>query len=125
MAKRAQRNRHKSYCRWSCEVEKLSGRLETDFSDEEIAAARTSSPAPAGLVTVPPLAVAPFDADQAKAHQESVGEAPRHAGLKKEVELPGGEKNGLYAHPRPGEFMMGSTEDDIQRFQSRTKARKR
>jgi len=100
---------------------KTLGRLETDFSDEEIAAARTSSPAPAGLVTVPPLAVAPFDADQAKAHQEAWA---KHLGMpvEKEVELPGGEKM-AFMLISPGEFMMGSTEDDIQRFQSRTKAR--
>jgi formylglycine-generating enzyme required for sulfatase activity len=58
----------------------------------------------------PPLAVAPFDADQAKAHQEAWA---KHLGVpvEKEVKLPGGEKMTFMLIP-PGEFMMGSSVDE-------------
>ncbi|MFI4849447.1 MAG: SUMF1/EgtB/PvdO family nonheme iron enzyme [Gimesia chilikensis] len=62
----------------------------------------------------PPLAVAPFDEQQAKAHQQAWAE---YLGIpvEQEVELPGGEKMSFMLIP-PGEFMMGSTEEEQSRF---------
>lgn len=58
----------------------------------------------------PAAAIAPFDAVQAKKHQEEWAE---HLGVavEKEVELPGGEKMVFMLIP-PGEFMMGSSEEE-------------
>ncbi|MDX1948329.1 MAG: SUMF1/EgtB/PvdO family nonheme iron enzyme [Pirellulaceae bacterium] len=62
----------------------------------------------------PPLAVAPFDAQQARAHQEAWA---KYLGLpvEKEVTLPGGEKIAFLLIPA-GEFLMGSTADEQTRF---------
>lgn len=62
----------------------------------------------------PPLAVAPFDADQAKAHQQAWAD---YLGVpvEKEVKLPGGETMTFVLIP-PGRFMMGSSDDEKARF---------
>jgi len=62
----------------------------------------------------PPPAVAPFDAAQAKAHQKAWAD---YLGLpvEKEVELPGGAKMAFMLIP-PGEFLMGSSEENLKRF---------
>ena len=57
----------------------------------------------------PPAAIAPFDADQAKAHQKAWA-GYLGVPVEKEVELPGGEKMKFMLIP-PGEFMMGTTEE--------------
>jgi serine/threonine protein kinase/formylglycine-generating enzyme required for sulfatase activity len=65
--------------------------------------------APATLEdNTPPLAVAPFDADQARAHQESWA---NHLGVPVEFT----DTYGLnYRLIPPGEFLMGSTADEIR-----------
>jgi formylglycine-generating enzyme required for sulfatase activity len=60
--------------------------------------------------TAPPLAVAPFDAAAAKAHQEAWA---KHLGVPVEVTNSIGMK--LVLIP-PGEFLMGSTKDEIDRL---------
>ena len=70
--------------------------------------------------TAPPLAVAPFDEAAAKKHQQAWAD---HLGVpvEKEVDLPGGEKMAFILIP-PGEFLMGSTEDEQARFLKGAKA---
>ena len=63
----------------------------------------------------PPLpAVAPFNDAQARAHQQVWA---KHLGIpvEKQVELPGGEKLAFMLIP-PGEFLMGSGEEEQARF---------
>ncbi|MBI1311544.1 SUMF1/EgtB/PvdO family nonheme iron enzyme [bacterium] len=62
----------------------------------------------------PPPAVAPFDAGQARAHQQAWAD---YLGLpvEKEIELPHGEKMAFMLIP-PGEFMMGTSDEDIARL---------
>ncbi len=62
----------------------------------------------------PPPAVAPFDASEAKTYQNAWAE---YLGLpvEKEVELPGAGKMVFMLIP-PGEFMMGSTEEEQAKF---------
>ncbi|NQV28627.1 MAG: SUMF1/EgtB/PvdO family nonheme iron enzyme, partial [Rhodopirellula sp.] len=64
--------------------------------------------------TAPPPAVAPFNAAAAKQHQKAWAE---HLGLpvEKEVELPGGAKIAFMLIP-PGEFLMGSTQEERDRM---------
>jgi len=68
----------------------------------------------------PPMAVAPFDAEQAKQHQQGWAD---YLGLPVEhdFELPGGEKLAMVLIP-PGEFMMGSTAEEQARFLEEAKA---
>ena len=58
----------------------------------------------------PPLAIAPFDAEEARAHQEAWAE---HLGLKVEIENSVGMQLRLIP---PGEFMMGSLESEEGRW---------
>lgn len=62
------------------------------------------------IAATPPLAVAPFDAIQARQHQQAWAD---YLGLpvEKKVTLPGGQKMTFMLIP-PGEFMMGSTEEE-------------
>jgi len=70
--------------------------------------AKAKSPAPAApLGPAPPLAKAPFDAAQAKAHQEAWA---KHLGI--EVETPNSVGMKMVLIP-PGEFMMGSTDEQV------------
>jgi formylglycine-generating enzyme required for sulfatase activity len=65
--------------------------------------------ATAGLASsAPPVAIAPFDATQAKAHQEAWA---KHLGVPVEQSNSIGMK--LHLIP-PGEFLMGSTPDEIE-----------
>ncbi len=67
-----------------------------------------------------PLAIAPFDAATAKQHQRNWAE---HLGLpvERKLDLPGGEKLVLVLIP-PGEFLMGSSERERDRFLAEAKA---
>ncbi len=58
--------------------------------------------------TAPPLAVAPFDAAQARAHQEAWA---KHLGI--EVETPNSVGMKMVLIP-PGEFLMGSTDEQVE-----------
>ncbi len=62
----------------------------------------------------PPLAKAPFDPEQAKQHQQAWA---KHLGvpIQKEVDLGDGEKLTMVLIP-PGEFLMGSTDEERARF---------
>jgi len=70
----------------------------------------------------PSLAIAPFDGDRAKKHQQAWAE---YLGLsvERDFELPGGEKLTLVLIP-PGEFLMGSTAEEQARFLEDAKAAK-
>ncbi|MCA9005753.1 MAG: SUMF1/EgtB/PvdO family nonheme iron enzyme, partial [Planctomycetaceae bacterium] len=70
----------------------------------------------------PPVAVAPFDAAQAKAHQKAWA---KYLGVpvEQEVELPGGEKISFMLIP-PGEFMMGSGEQEKDEYLAEAEAAK-
>lgn len=68
----------------------------------------------------PPPAIAPFDAEQAKLHQEAWA---KYLGVpvEQEVDLGDGVKLTLVLIP-PGEFQMGSSPADIERFRPSIKA---
>jgi formylglycine-generating enzyme required for sulfatase activity/serine/threonine protein kinase len=67
-----------------------------------------------GQGKAPPLAIAPFDAAEAKAHQAAWA---KHLGLPVEYELDmgGGVKIAFMLIP-PGEFLMGADSDEQKRF---------
>ena len=83
----------------------MSRRVPINQAPDDQGTPRTSTAA-----EPPPPAVAPFDAAQAKAHQEAWA---KHLGVpvEKSVELPGGEKMTFILIP-PGEFMMGSPPEE-------------
>ena len=60
----------------------------------------------------PPSAIAPFDTDQAKKHQQAWADYLGVA-VERDFELPGGEKVTMLLIP-PGEFMMGSSDEERQ-----------
>lgn len=62
----------------------------------------------------PPPAVAPFDAKQARSHQQAWADFLRLP-LEREIDLPGGEKLALVLIP-PGEFLMGTTPEKQASF---------
>ena len=68
----------------------------------------------------PPLAIAPFDAEQARRHQENWA---KYLGVpvEKEIDLGGGQKLTMDLIP-PGEFLMGSTQAELIRFLEEAKA---
>lgn len=68
----------------------------------------------------PSPAVAPFDADQAKAHQQAWAD---YLGVpvEKDAELPGGAVMKFLLVP-PGEFAMGSIESDREKFVANARA---
>ena len=70
----------------------------------------------------PPPAIAPFDAEQAKKHQQAWAD---HLGVpfKKEVDLGGGVKIAMVLIP-PGEFLMGSTDEERARWLNEATAAK-
>ncbi len=69
----------------------------------------------------PPLAMAPFNATEARKHQRAWAD---YLGLpvEREIQLPGGEKLTLVLIP-PGEFMMGSPAEELARFLEEAKGR--
>ncbi|NQV26316.1 MAG: SUMF1/EgtB/PvdO family nonheme iron enzyme [Rhodopirellula sp.] len=83
--------------------------VELRVDDKTYPATKPRAPAAA-----PPPAVAPFDAAQAKAHQQAWAD---YLGLpvEKEVELPGGAKITFMLIP-PGEFLMGSSPEEKKHF---------
>jgi len=72
------------------------------------------------ITTVPPPAVAPFDAAAAKIHQQAWAD---YLGLpvERDIALPGGEKLTMVLIP-PGEFLMGSSEEEKAHFLKEAKA---
>ena len=62
----------------------------------------------------PPPAIAPFSADQARQHQQAWADYLGVA-VERVIELPNGEKLTMVLIP-PGEFLMGSTDDDRTRL---------
>ena len=68
----------------------------------------------------PPLAKAPFEEPEAKAHQQAWAD---YMGLpvEKIVELPGSEKLSFMLIP-PGEFLMGSSAEDLEQFMKMARA---
>ena len=92
--------------------------VETEFSVVTLkmlsGSAKLLRPMPretSGLTKGPPLAVAPFDAAAAKAHQEAWAKHLDEP-IEKEVVLPGNVRLTLVLVP-PGEFAMGSTPEKI------------
>ena len=67
-----------------------------------------------GSGTAPPLAVSPFDEKQAKAHQQAWA---KYLGVpvEKDVDIGGGIKIKMVLIP-PGEFLMGSTDEERARW---------
>jgi len=65
-----------------------------------------------GVRAAPPTAVAPFDASQAKKHQQAWAKH-LNVPVEREVDLSGGEKLTMVLIP-PGEFLMGSPEAERQ-----------
>ncbi len=78
---------------------------------------RGKTPAPTQGATAPPLAVAPFDAETARQHQEAWAE---HLGVPVTFENSIGMKFVLIP---PGEFDMGSTEDEVEELLREARAR--
>ena len=86
---------------------------------------RAAEPAPSlkqPTTEAPPLAIAPFDADQAKKHQQAWAD---YLGVpvERDIDLGDGVKLTMVLIP-PGEFMMGSTEEEQKRFLEEAKASK-
>lgn len=81
---------------------------------ESVSVDRVGSPNLKSASEAPPLAVAPFDAAQGKKYQQSWADY-LGVSVEKEVALPGGEKMKLMLIP-PGEFMMGSSEEEVKRL---------
>ena len=81
---------------------------------EEVAVAGEEEDLSSPAKKPPPLAVAPFDAAQAKKHQQAWAD---YVGVpvEREVDLPGGGTLTMVLIP-PGEFLMGSTEEERARF---------
>ena len=82
--------------------------------DTEVATTREDSTPGDPTKPRPPLAVAPFDAEEAKRHQQAWADY-RGVPVEREIDLPGGEKLTMVLIP-PGEFMMGSSEEEQARF---------
>lgn len=85
-------------------------------------ASRTPSAADEGSTpTPPPLAVAPFDATQAKIYQERWA---KHLGVpvERDFDLPGGTKITFVLIP-PGKFLMGATEAQFKYDSAQAKAK--
>jgi formylglycine-generating enzyme required for sulfatase activity/WD40 repeat protein len=107
-------------------VEKPDGRLELLKPSEfraRVSGASGSADGPATTARsgeAPPLATAPFDAEQARQHQKAWAE---YLGVpvEQEVDLGGGVKLAMVLIP-PGEFLMGSTEEEQARFLEEAKA---
>jgi len=92
----------------STEVAALQAKLPNcKIEWDDPAKATTLQPAASGKGPAPPLAKAPFDAAQAKAHQEAWA---KHLGI--EVETPNSVGMKMVLIP-PGEFMMGSTDEQV------------
>jgi len=87
---------------------------------EEVRVRVTIKPRTAKRGSPPPLAIAPFGADQAKKHQTAWAD---YLGVpvEREIDLPGGVKLTMVLIP-PGEFLMGSTAEEQARFLEEAKA---
>jgi len=92
-------------------VELLAGQVQVHQGDNLLGQ---------GKLPRPPLAKAPFDADEAKRHQQAWA---NYLGLpvERDITLPGGEKLTLVLIP-PGEFLMGSTDEERAKFLEEAKA---
>ena len=73
-----------------------------------------------GTLPAPPLAVAPFDETQAKQHQQAWSEYS-NLPVEREINLPGGVKLAMVFIP-PGEFLMGSSEEEQAKFLAEAQA---
>jgi len=88
--------------------EELSARASQDSEPVKKTLAMTPTPSWALPARSPPLAIAPFDAATARRHQEAWAE---HLSVPVEFENSIGMQMALIP---PGEFMMGSTEQEIE-----------
>ena len=102
-------------------------RVAAAISDDVIAAAVARNADKSRLPADTPLAaIAPFDADQAKAHQEAWA---KHLGVPVEKEIVlGRDQRGLDVKLTmvlvpPGEFLMGSSDEEIKTLREQAMAR--
>jgi len=108
---------HGSYDLWMTRIEQRGG----PTAPHAVAGLPKGAPTPKPG-QAPPLAVAPFDATQARGHQQAWAD---YLGVpvEREVRLPGGEELTLMLIP-PGEFLMGSTAEEQAKFLEEAKPAK-
>ena len=98
-------------------------RVTLEASQADAHATRTPAtpkarPPAASTAPKPPLAIAPFDADQAKSHQEAWAEY-LDVPIERDIDLSADVKLTLMLIP-PGEFLMGSSEEEQKCFVEKT-----
>jgi len=101
-------------------VEVLAGQVRVHQGANLLGQGKLPSPKTKPLGEPPRPAKAPFDADEAKRHQQAWAD---HLGVpvERDITLPGGEKLMMLLIP-PGEFLMGSNDEERTRFLEEEKA---